>query len=337
MLRGTVYRGYRSRSRKRRRYSGRRRTYRNYRRKRSRLSLDQRMTMIAVKNATSSKRQYGWIARDLGTLFPEVLAVKLFQSAVLRWNNVNDFEVAVRMTPFRSIVVSTGGLVTSGYSSLTSSGGFTFVSAVPIGFSRVCGTSPTQSIYAKHKCLSVAYDIRCCVYPNAAQLPEAKTDTGFERQFPPWEHNMFVRPSFGLNNPTTQDEADVIRSQPSVRKQFTNGWSNAIHPGDPASSVAAYVPMEPRFVRWRGVSWAHTTMSVPFTQYLGDNSTWYGSTAPAVENAGAVPVVDLYSNVFGTLGSINANSSATYHTVYALVDVCYSVLFKTPLTDLANS
>lgn len=332
MLRGSSKRSYRTRSRKRRRYSGRRRTYRSYRRKRSRLSFDQRMTMVAVKNATSSKRQYGWIARDLGSLVPEVLAVKLFQSAVIRFNPTNAFHVSLYFGSCKDTIRPfSSGLVDTGYSGITVGGSYNSVTATPIGFDRLCGSSGSTSMYRVHMPISMSYDIRVAVYPNAAQLPEAKTETGFQRDFPPWEHLCWHRPSRLIGDPVSQDTADINRCQPGARKQYSSSWSCGIHPGDPTSSVAAYVPIPSHGCRWRGVAWAHSVMSRPFTQYLGDSSNWYEyDGAPAYGYTEASPTVDIWSNAFGPNGATAANTAATYNSSYILVDICMSVLFKNP-------
>jgi len=330
MLRGSSKRSYRTRSRKRRRYSGRRRTYRSYRRKRSRLSLDQRMTMVAVKNATSSKRQYGWIARDLGHLFPDVMAVKLYQSCTFAIPAANHYNFHIQNQTV-GVVALISPTPEANYSTLVSS---QYVAALPLGFARLCGSDPATSIYGQYLIISTAYDCRVAVYPDPSKLPEAKTDTGFERQFPPWVHmdsHVPYNSATPIDSGAFQDDVDIVRAQPSMRKQWTNGWANGIHPGDPSSSVAAYVPIEPRVVRWRGVIWPHRVLGKPFTQYLGDKDQWLAS-------GGIMPVdrraVAQFSGAAAGLAGNGSIAAATYHHMFVTVDVCLTFLFREPLASL---
>lgn len=330
MLRGTVYRSRRSRPRKRRRYSSRRRTYRNYRRKRSRLSLDQTMTLIAVKNATSSKRQYGWIARDLGHLYPDVLAVKLYQSASVSLPNINHYTGILLVGGYRPMQDMTFGSPDSGYS--------VYDQTNPVGFDRLCGSDSTNSIYRLYCAISVAYDIRVALYPDISKVPAASTDTGFERQFPPWLHHlqhMNWQSVSGIGPSSTQPLIDVRRAQPQTRKQWTNGWSNGVHLGDPASSVAAYVPIEPRSVRWRGVAWAHRCLDVPFSSYLGDQSHWHVYNAGPSDSFLPVVKYDGAALGFNADGAdLDNTAAATKHHVFITIDACYTYLFKQPHSHL---
>jgi len=324
MLRGSSKRSYRARSRKRRRYSGRRRTYRSYRRKRSRLSLDQRMTMIAVKNATSSKRQYGWIARDLGNLFPEVLAVKLFFSHSNSLPEVDAYGVYLNLRGYQP-VVSTSANYSSPHN--------------PLGFDRLCGASPASSIYGLQTCISVSYDVRIFIYPDASKLPEPATETGFERQFPPWQHGCYYTTLDAelYPVPSTQDLADVFMCQPKVRRQMTNGWSNGIPVGNPANSTTAYIPMEPRVCRWRGVAWTHSILGQPFVSYIGNQNNWFGPTGqPGSTSASEGALLQFMGNVLGVTGE-NTSASATAHRLYYTVDACFSMLFKQPHAGLYNA
>lgn len=276
------------------------------------------MTLIAVKNASSSKSKYGWIARDLGNLFPDVLAVKLFNSKCTTFSNCNEYVFDIGTSAVRQIALPT----VSDYSTIDG--------ATPFGFLRVC--HPTTGIYSRYCVISIAYDVNIFVHPDPAKLPEAKTETGFERQYPPWNHVHFQVPRDSntfIDNTLDQDMVDIVINQPNARVQVVPGWANGIHPGDPGSSYAAYIPIEPRRVRWRGVMWPHRVLGIPFTTYISEGSVgWRAYNSDWALDSLNSAQASFTGAAFGHKNP-GDTASATYHRLYVSVATCATFLFKT--------
>lgn len=355
MLRGSSKRSYRTRSRKRRRYSSRRRTYRSYRRKRSRLSLDERMRIVAVKNATSSRRQYGWIARDLGHLLPDCLSVKLFQKFYMdevgRPDISNDnggqnwyqnYIVCYPAAPFASW--------NSGTFFATVASGST-VGSVPLGWSRLVGSS-SSSLYRRALCISVAVDIRVTTVPLFHNL-NVPGVVGLERLYPPWRHfltsrtngsgdPLLMNPASNLN--LTQDTFDNVMAQPETRVQHSIALAHGSYnqlTAEVAVNEASWNTVPCRPTRWRTVVWPHRVLGKPFSQYLGDHSNCWGTgLANPTESVvlwigGAAAGIQPHPGGATIFGGTNTSNYATSFRVLFEVDLAFSIICKIPNVGLS--
>lgn len=274
------------------------------------------MRLIAVKNSTSSKKQYGWIVRDLGTLYPDVLAVKLFMSKSSSNATTNYYQAFIGSSASRMI-------------SMSSVTDFSTIGAgqYPLGFTRCCGPS---GIYSQYLVLSIAYDVRISLHPDFSDLPEGTAGTGYERQFPPWLH-MSIQESHAVSNyvqsNSTQDSVDNIRCQPSMHKQWTPGWANGITTAAASTPVAGYTEAEPRSLRWRGVMWPHRVKKQPFTAYLGAADSWHAYDYDWTTDTTSTKVG--ISGAALSHKSTDTTALATRHRVFITVDSCASFLFRT--------
>lgn len=290
-----------------------------------------RVKRQAVRAGMRSNKQYGSICRDLGTMFPECLSVKIylhFQHPIQRAAGTAEtfaaYDQYIRCYPYHALLFWNSNTTSSAVA------GYTDIATVsPMGWTRMIGTSGATAMYKECLVVSMAHDLRVDFNTaNTWNLGDVATD----KIIPPMRHffHSFDTGGVAMTAPTTQALSDAYAQQPDVRMKVACGQNQGQAGSADTSNTATMVYQPAKCVRWRGSVWPHKIQEIPLETYIGDKANWgTGTTLPAqyatLQLSGALA------------GLTDSNTTTTGPTVRALVtgSLCFTVLFKTPLANVA--
>lgn len=320
----------------RRRYSGARRGYRRGRSyKRRKVSFGKRVKRQAVRAGMRSSKQYGSICKDLGTMFPECLSVKIFmhfQHPVIRTGSTEEnfcsYNHFIRCYPYRPCAQyndadpgSTPITPVTGYSDLKTNS--------PMGWSRLIGTSGASSMYQECLVVSMAHDIKLDFNDNA---DFALSDAATNKIMPPVRHfyHVFDTQGSAQTAPTTQATSDTYAQQPDVKMKVTGSHNLAWATSADTTNNSTLTVLPGNRLRWRGSIWPHKAQEIPLDTYIGDKANWGDSTNRPTNFATL--------QFSGALAGVTAAGTSTAGTTIrgiATVSLCFTCLMKTPLAGVA--
>lgn len=316
----------------RRRYSGKRRGYRRVRGyKRRKMPFGKRVKRQAVRAGFRSNKQYGSICRDLGTMFPECLSVKLylhFQHPIQRAAGTAEtfaaYDQYLRCYPYKPI------LNWNSNASSTAITNYTDIAAVsPMGWTRLIGSSGASAMYKECLVVSMAHDLRIDFQTAVTwTLSDAATD----KIIAPARHfyHLFDTGGVAQTAPTTQALSDTYAQQPDVKMKVTSGQNQGNAGSADTTNNATMVVSPGRQVRWRGSIWPHKVQEIPLETYIGDKANWGTSTT--------LPSQYATLQFSGAMAGLTDSNTTTYGpTIRGLCtgSLCFTVLLKTPLAAVA--
>lgn len=256
-----------------------RRRRRFVRRGRARIP-NMRRPLRAAATAAASNTTAVRMCKDLGVLWPSCTLVKLKQHFVCyvgSANGTNALPLQHAQGTIRCFPTAPLGALSSlaGWSSLfndsgDSAGTVTTAALQPVGWLKLIGAAD-PAIYQRACCLRMQYDLRLVIAPNQpanfgglpAQLTAAIT--AYTRPYDASE-GLLVAPS-------TQDQADLNISQPHVRRRYARNISKMISiPAATAGGVPAHIPAPE--IRMRGSVWPHHVLEIPWSTYIGSDSSF---------------------------------------------------------------
>lgn len=315
----------------RRRYSSARRGYRRVRGyKRRKMPFGKKVKRQAVRAGMRSSKQYGSICRDLGTMFPECLSVKIylhFQHPLQRLGDVQEnftaYDQYIRCYPYHPLVNWNSNAAST---ALT---GYTDIAAVDaMGFNRLCGTSGASAMYRECLVVSLAHDIKLDLNDNSdLSLSDAATN----KPIPPARHfyHVFDTQGSAQTPPNTQAKSDTYAQQPDVKMKVTGshnlGWATSAD----TTNNSTLVVLPGHRVRWRGAIWPHKAQEIPLDTYIGDKANWGDST-----NLPSNYVTLQLSGAMAGLTTASACQSGTTMRGIVTGSLCFTCLMKTPIAGV---
>lgn len=204
--------------------------------------------------------------------------------------------------------------------------GFSPNTTKPLGWARIIGTSPGSTALFK-KCVvlncKIKVTLQFSTISNQAAIPAGVTDFGY--------HYWHER-SLDETVPTAATTAatnDSLFCQPDVKRKIQGNIQSVS-----AYNTAGTLTNTPqhiinRKVVWSRTIWPHKCLDIPFSQYVGEETSYGSDTAaPALQSA----ILDL-------VGYIPAYKDSAIRQVvpgrgYADYNVIFTCLFKEPLAAL---
>lgn len=312
----------------RRRYSGARRSFRrgrSYKRRRT-MPFGKRVKRQAVRAGMGSKKQYGSICRDLGTMFPECLSVKVyyhFQHPIQRTGSTAttfaSYDCRINCYPYLPAVNLRGAATThlTGYTAVESTSA--------MGWTRLVGLAAegASAMYREALVVSMAHDLRLEFFPYQ---DGTVTTSPSQKQLQPMRHFYHMYDTAGAAQTAVTDQAssDLYAEQPDVKMKLTGGL-NYGWPGG-ATVGTGQVLLPSTRVRWRGNIWPHKVQEIPLDSYIGDKANWGSKTTLPAQYA----TLQFSGAIAGTTA---AGTTQEGPVVTGLVtgSLCFTMLLKTPL------
>lgn len=266
------------------------------------------MVRTAVRAGRGTRSKVANLCRDLGTLYPDCLTVKMFyRGAFVMSAPGTDYTRSIPMYP---LLPCTSFGAVSGYTNGSATSA--------LGFTRLVGTA-SPAFYKEALTVCVAYKI------NIMNVPHISTATGATTyNWNPWRHYLHFYDNDGAAQTaaTTQALSDQFAMQPDVRTKVQSVQATMTNITAAGSNF-----LTGSRVVWKGVVWPHKVQEIPFSTYLGDKPNW-GSSSAAPTQFAAIQIAG---------AAYNPDTASTQLTLtYFDVDLCYTMMLKTPIGNYSN-
>lgn len=277
------------------------------------------------------------MCKDLGTLVPKCCVVKLRyhfsgypktdDSATLTNGTSNSYEKyyaapGIFLYPYRPHAAYDAG---------SDAKGLTVAATAAVGWTKMIGSTGAASMFGRCCVLSVDYVVTLRFSSNIQVSDGKETTYTTQSKSTAGYHYLRLRDqSESVSaSPTTVTLNDSMFCQPEMRKQVKGGLYSQLvfYNGDEAAGgTHGHETWPGSTVIWRGKAWPHKIMDVPFSQYVGDDSS-FGTSAAYPTNYGILDLAGWFpspggANIAPTIGKLEA-----YYV--------YTCLFKEPWTNQA--
>lgn len=305
-----------------------------YGRKRHRVPSVRRAPRQAAK-AASDPRTSVRMCKDLGALWPGCAIVKLKMffvtfvggvSAGLSSSNnvVQGTIVAHPYRPLATLSANTGWAPTTNDSGNPAGGTNTLITRSAVGFTKLVGTAD-PSIYLRVATLRMQYKLKLKFMDSRASGNQpAHSVTSIRGYTRPFDNTEAL-----LANPATENQMDLNLAQPHVRQRYATK-TGRISNVSGFTTAPADLPMPE--MSMSGSVWPHRTMEIPWSTYVGNDSSFADST----HNPADLANLEWCARVHQPSTKTADDTGAVYPTYYVYMEgsLVFTCIFKDPIGGL---